>query len=152
MATNYSNNNISAIKLQNKEYKIKSIPFHGTHDEWLINSSYIPKQGEIIIYDIDSNYNYERIKIGDGVTSVTDLPFYLENEVEGDDCSVLYIVQSLTKDQKTQARINIDALGVSDIVSDEEFLAWLFEVKVVEPLMTASGEIYASNNNEIYVL
>ena len=82
MATNYSNNNISAIKLQNKEYKIKSIPFHGTHDEWLINSSYIPKQGEIIIYDIDSNYNYERIKIGDGVTPVTDLPFYLENEIE----------------------------------------------------------------------
>jgi hypothetical protein len=27
-------------------------------------------QGEIIIYDIDATYNYERIKIGDGATTV----------------------------------------------------------------------------------
>lgn len=32
--------------------------------------------GEIIIYDIDDTHNYERIKIGDGVSIVTELPFY----------------------------------------------------------------------------
>ena len=37
--------------------------------------SFIPNQGEIIVYDIDENYTYERIKIGDGVTDVKDLPF-----------------------------------------------------------------------------
>lgn len=82
MATNYSNNNISAIKLQGKEYNIKSTPFHGTEEEWLINNSYIPKQGEIVIYDIDSNYDYERIKVGDGVTVVANLPFYLASEMD----------------------------------------------------------------------
>lgn len=37
-------------------------------------------------------------------------------------------------------------------VSEEEFLDWLNEAKVVEPVATASGEIYTTNNNEIYVL
>ena len=37
--------------------------------------SFIPNQGEIIVYDIDENYTYERIKIGDGETDVKDLPF-----------------------------------------------------------------------------
>lgn len=35
--------------------------------------------GEIIIYDIDDTHNYERIKIGDGVSVVTELPFYQED-------------------------------------------------------------------------
>ena len=34
---------------------------------WEKAINFIPKQGEIIIYDIDANYNYERFKIGDGV-------------------------------------------------------------------------------------
>ena len=29
----------------------------------------------MIVYDIDTNYNYERFKIGDGQTNVVDLPF-----------------------------------------------------------------------------
>ena len=36
--------------------------------------------------------------------------------------------------------------------SEEEFLIWLNEAKVVEPVASASGEIYTTNNNEIYVL
>ena len=32
----------------------------------------------MIIYDQDSNYNYARIKIGDGVNNVNDLPFIHE--------------------------------------------------------------------------
>ena len=32
--------------------------------------------GEIIVYDADENHNYPRFKIGDGVTTVTLLPFY----------------------------------------------------------------------------
>ena len=85
MATNYTTNNISSIKLQNKEYNIKAIPLHGTEEEWLVNSSYIPKDSEIIVYDIDENCSHKRFKIGDGTTTVVNLPFadeYLENQAE----------------------------------------------------------------------
>jgi hypothetical protein len=44
--------------------------------------TFIPMQGELIVYDKDNNYSYERFKIGDGVTTVVNLPFYLENEIE----------------------------------------------------------------------
>ena len=74
MAINLVNDNISTIEIQNKKYNIKSVPFHGTEVEWESNN-YIPKDGEIIIYDIDENYNYKRIKIGNGVDNVSSLPF-----------------------------------------------------------------------------
>ena len=74
MAINLVNDNISSIEIQGKKYNIKSIPFHGTAAEWG-NNNYIPKDGEIIIYDIDENYNYKRIKIGNGIDNVTALSF-----------------------------------------------------------------------------
>jgi hypothetical protein len=39
-------------------------------------TGFIPLAGELIIYDKDENYDYERIKIGDGVRNVEELPFY----------------------------------------------------------------------------
>ena len=48
---------------------------HDVEANWILAVEFIPKQGEIIIYDIDENYNYERFKIGDGIRTVTNLPF-----------------------------------------------------------------------------
>ena len=48
---------------------------HDIEANWNLATDFIPKQGEIIVYDIDENYTYERFKIGDGVTNVNDLPF-----------------------------------------------------------------------------
>ena len=45
-----------------------------TEANWL-QSSLIPLENEIIIYEPDDTYSYSRIKIGDGVTNVNDLPF-----------------------------------------------------------------------------
>lgn len=52
---------------------------HDSEENWNKAINFIPKQGEIIIYDKDDNYSYERIKIGDGETFVKDLPFIEEN-------------------------------------------------------------------------
>lgn len=84
MATNFSNSNISSIQLSGKKYNLKSIPFHATEDEWKSGAlaSYIPKQGEIVVYDIDGTYDYERIKVGDGVTVIGNLAFYLASELD----------------------------------------------------------------------
>ena len=48
---------------------------HDTEANWNLCVNFIPKQGEAIVYDIDDNYDYARIKIGDGVRPVTELPF-----------------------------------------------------------------------------
>lgn len=45
---------------------------------WNKATNFIPMAGEIIIYKKDSNYNYDRIKIGDGETTVINLPFVKE--------------------------------------------------------------------------
>ena len=55
---------------------IRIVNKHDTEDNWLKATGFTPKQGELIVYDIDSNYSYERIKIGDGVQNVNALPFY----------------------------------------------------------------------------
>jgi hypothetical protein len=48
---------------------------HGTEAYWLANHDFIPLLAETIVYDKDTNYPYERFKIGDGETDVSSLPF-----------------------------------------------------------------------------
>lgn len=74
MATNFTNNSISKIEIQNQVYNIKSIPFFGTAAEWASNKTYVPKQGELIIYDYSDGS--KKIKIGDGITTVENLAFF----------------------------------------------------------------------------
>ena len=53
---------------------------HDTEANWNKAVNFIPKIGEIIIYDIDDNYNYSRFKIGDGVRVINDLEFLLDTQ------------------------------------------------------------------------
>ena len=46
-----------------------------TEANWNKATNFIPLDGEIIIYKADENYSYERIKIGDGETTVINLAF-----------------------------------------------------------------------------
>ena len=63
---------------------------HDLEVNWLQKSSFVPMQGELIIYDIEVDsagktlalpsdrtapYTYERMKIGDGKTTINNLPF-----------------------------------------------------------------------------
>ena len=67
---------------------------HDIEANWIKAVNFIPKQGEIIVYDreIDSDgntlllpdtrtlpYSYERLKIGDGITKINELPFLFDN-------------------------------------------------------------------------
>lgn len=54
---------------------LKSVYINGIKENGLKEHPFIPMQAEIIIFDKDENYTYERFKIGDGVTNVIDLPF-----------------------------------------------------------------------------
>lgn len=61
-----------------KNINSRIIHKHDTEANWLKAVNFIPKQGELIVYDVDSNHEYERIKVGDGVTLVSDLSFVNE--------------------------------------------------------------------------
>ena len=61
--------------MADQNIKVRHIQKHDTEENWNKAVNFIPKQGEIIIYDVDSNYSYERMKIGDGTTLVSSLPF-----------------------------------------------------------------------------
>ena len=81
-----------------KNIKSRIVHKHDVELNWNKATNFIPKQGEIIVYDIDSNHNYERIKIGDGATNVNNLPF---------------VISTLTNDE-------IDAICGSTIQSASE--------------------------------
>lgn len=51
---------------------------HDIEENWWLAENFTPQMGEIIVYDPDENYNYSRIKIGDGVQNVNDLPFLIQ--------------------------------------------------------------------------
>ena len=48
---------------------------HDIESNWNKAINFIPKDGELIIYDADDIYTYPRIKVGDGVTNINNLPF-----------------------------------------------------------------------------
>ena len=46
-----------------------------TEAHWNLATNFVPKQGEVIIYSADDTRPFSRLKVGDGVTNVIDLPF-----------------------------------------------------------------------------
>lgn len=61
--------------MSEKNIKSRIIHKHDLESNWILATNFTPKQGELIIYDIDDNHSYERFKIGDGKTNVNLLPF-----------------------------------------------------------------------------
>lgn len=161
MSTNFTNKNISSIKINDVKYNIKSAFFHAKESEWKTEelNSYIPKQGEIVIYDIDDVYAYERFKIGDGVQNVIDLPFYNDGFVS------YYETQTLTDEQKAQARENIGVVNSDwnqidesatdyiknkpDIATDDEIISMLTEEDMLPVVADSDGAILADESDNI---
>ena len=77
------------MSLSSKTLNARVIQKHDTAENWAQEEavSFIPKKGEIIIYDADSNNTPSRMKIGNGTSTVENLPFYtgITMEVEGTD-------------------------------------------------------------------
>ena len=61
--------------MKEKELNARVQHKHDIEANWDKAINFIPKAGEIIVYDIDEKYNYSRVKIGDGITSVVNLNF-----------------------------------------------------------------------------
>lgn len=54
---------------------------HDTEANWNKATNFVPLAGEIIVYDADSTHRFSRIKVGNGSTKVTELPFLSNDEV-----------------------------------------------------------------------
>ena len=61
---------------------LRIIHTHDTEAKWLEKSSFIPQLGEIIVYDKDLAHAYQRFKIGDGVSTVNELPFTVDTVIQ----------------------------------------------------------------------
>ena len=48
---------------------------HDIEENWLKATNFVPKEGEIVIYDVDANNPTPRFKVGNGTTVVNLLPF-----------------------------------------------------------------------------
>lgn len=60
----------------NEKYLLSRIAQkHDIEANWNNAADFVPMRGELIVYDIDANYDYERLKIGDGATTVDQLEF-----------------------------------------------------------------------------
>lgn len=65
-----------------KQIKTRIINKHDTEANWIKAINFIPKQGEIVVYDKDGTHSYERFKIGDGSTKINNLPFSVNAAVK----------------------------------------------------------------------
>lgn len=61
---------------------------------WNKAVNFIPLKGEIIIYSIDESHPFSRLKVGDGITTVINLPFI--NSLSGDDIAISKLNHKLT--------------------------------------------------------
>jgi hypothetical protein len=87
---------------QTRQLKGKIIFKHQTAGEWDLSNdgagaNYTPDIGELIIYDPDETYSHIRLKFGNGIDIVKDLPFAFEEKVDVDD-----IIDALTSDAAKQ--------------------------------------------------
>jgi len=67
------------MNMAEKTIKTRILHKHATEEAWSKATDFIPKNGELIIYDTDATHNYKRIKIGDGTTNINALGFVDDN-------------------------------------------------------------------------
>lgn len=71
----FTQDNVSTILLNNKDYNIHSVPFSGKASDWEQYYDFIPKEGDMIIFTPDAEEEKYRIKIGNGITPLGELEF-----------------------------------------------------------------------------
>lgn len=112
-------------------FNTRIIHKHDTEANWNKAVNFIPKQAELIVYDSDENCNYQRIKIGDGVTNVNSLPFV---NIQAD------------WDQTDSTQLDF----IKNKPDEDDAFALLEEMEVVQPALAADGSAYVDENGAFY--
>ena len=122
--------------MNEKMFNTRIIHKHDSEANWNKAVNFIPIQGEIIVYDIDENYNYERVKIGDGIRKVNDLPFV---DVQSD------------WNQSDSTQIDFIKNKPVEMTEDDAF-NMLVELSVIVPVVNEDGTIYTDENGAILTI
>lgn len=95
---------------------------HDIEANWLKATNFTPLQGELIVYDVDENYSYERVKMGDGVTNVNELPFIsLQADWnQSDETKIDFIKNKPIEETEDDALEMLTEMGILDPIQDEE--------------------------------
>lgn len=89
---------------------------HAVESDWLKAVNFTPKQGEFIVYDKDSTYDYERFKIGDGTTPVNDLEFVsAQSDYDQNDSSQSDYIKNRTHYKEIVHQEEVDLLPETEI-------------------------------------
>ena len=73
--------------MSNQTVKARVQLKNDTEENWNKAIHFIPLRGEVIIYSTDDTHPFPRIKIGDGQTTVVNLPFIDAGTINGSDLS-----------------------------------------------------------------
>ena len=122
--------------MESQVFHSRIIHKHDLEENWIKAVNFIPKQGEIIVYDIDNDYEYERLKVGDGVTNVNALPFINSQA----DFSI--------EDENNPSYIK----NKPEIATNEDITEFISEIGIADPVTASDGSIYTNANGDIYVL
>lgn len=136
-----------------KNISSRIIHKHDIEANWDKAINFIPKNGEIIIYDKDENYIAPRLKIGDGINNLHNLSFVNEElmaeiialniQLAPLNSAILFTPQQLTEEQKSQARTN---LGIADNSTGGTNSVTTENEKIIE-IANASSDIYLLDLN-----
>ena len=111
-----------------KTLKTRVVLKHDTEANWITagnaTNPFIPKKGEVIIYDPDGTHTYSRQKVGDGIKNINTLPFLGATVGTADSSESLFKIQYTaesaipeTPEQGVEYAIT-DAIGYGDLDSE----------------------------------
>ena len=123
---------MSTEKILNTRYQLKI----DTTENWNKAINFIPKKGEPIIYKDDNSL--PRIKIGDGITKVIDLPFSIPEQVQAD-----WNQEDETASNYIKNKPEIEESDAIELVA---------EIGLVSPAAADDGAIYTDENGDVYIL
>lgn len=90
---------------------------HDIEANWIIagnaTNPFVPKPGELIIYDVDDSHDSPRIKIGDGDNNVNELPFFVD-ETKADKSELVQSDWTQTDETATNYIKNKPILATSE--------------------------------------
>ena len=134
---------------------------HDTEANWLKATNFTPLQGELIVYDADENYNYARVKIGDGVTNVNELPFISPQvdqtlTIEGAAADAKAVGNALVKSVADWNEADETSLAFiknkpTEETEDDAF-EMLVEMGIIIPVTDDENNIFADEDGTIFTV
>lgn len=136
-----------------KTFKSRIILKHDTEANWA-KSSFIPQKGEAVIIDIDETYNYERMKLGDGVNTVPNLPF-VDGALKAELLAAIGEVSALVGDTAVSEQIAeaTKAMTIEEIdaICGEDDVTILVRAEFLFEAQDSEGNTLTDNENNSYV-